>query len=233
MKMVLRAVVMSAAFFATAASAQILDLSGRYRCVSLCIAEPPGQFAYITQNGTELNVVNDAGMPSRAWVERPGRIWVDRANQGAIYSPDGLTIQFDRGTVWRRDLGDAYRVPADRYRGRIAPDLAPPPGGRSMVTRGAFDGNWSVRLVTQSGNCDPEYRFGAQINNGSVVYEAGSAIRLQGQVAPNGSVWVNVAAGSQQASGEGRLSQNLGTGTWRGQGTAGACTGVWEAARRG
>ena len=38
----------------------------------------------------------------RAWVDYPGRIWVDRANQGAVYSPDGFRVQFDRGTVWER-----------------------------------------------------------------------------------------------------------------------------------
>ena len=48
--------------------------------------------------------MNDVGEPSRAWVNYPGRIWVDRANQGAIYSPDGLTIQFDGGTIWRRAI---------------------------------------------------------------------------------------------------------------------------------
>jgi hypothetical protein len=35
-------------------------------------------------------------------VDYPGRIWVRDANQGAIYSPDGLVIQFDRGAVWQR-----------------------------------------------------------------------------------------------------------------------------------
>jgi hypothetical protein len=24
---------------------------------------------------------------------------------GAVYSPDGMTIQFDNGTVWQRDMG--------------------------------------------------------------------------------------------------------------------------------
>ena len=67
----------------------------------LCIA-PPANFAYITQNGWDLNVVNEAGMPSKAWVDYPGHIWIDRANQGAVYSPDGFTLQFDSGTVWQR-----------------------------------------------------------------------------------------------------------------------------------
>jgi hypothetical protein len=89
------------ALAATDASAQGVNLTGRWRCVQLCLG-PQGSYAFITQNGWELNIVNDAGEPSRAWVDYPGRIWVDRANQGAIYSPDGTTLQFDRGSIWRR-----------------------------------------------------------------------------------------------------------------------------------
>jgi hypothetical protein len=95
-----------AALMLTNASAQVqgVDLNGRYQCVLLC-AGAPGSLAFITQNGWELNILNDVGEPSRAWVNYPGRIWVDRANQGgAIYSPDGLRIQFDRGTIWQRAL---------------------------------------------------------------------------------------------------------------------------------
>jgi hypothetical protein len=103
MRMVPIAIVLSAGLLATTASAQVdgINLSGRYRCLELCLG-PPGSFAFITQNGWDLNVVNDAGIPSRGWVDRPGRIWVEQANQGAIYSPDGMQIQFDGGTIWRR-----------------------------------------------------------------------------------------------------------------------------------
>src|SRR5215470_13157435 len=104
MRVLLSAVAMSAALVATDASAQFVNLTGRYRCVALCTPGLANQFAFITQNGTELNVVNDAGEASRAWADYPGRIWVQQANEGAVYSPDGLTIQFDRGTIWQRAL---------------------------------------------------------------------------------------------------------------------------------
>jgi hypothetical protein len=102
MRMVLGAIALSAALVATDASAQGVNLTGQYRCIEGCYAARPGQFAYVTQNGWELNMVNDAGLASRAWLDYPGRIWVAQANMGAIYSPDGMTIQFDNGTVWRR-----------------------------------------------------------------------------------------------------------------------------------
>jgi len=83
----------------THASAQALNLSGPYRCVVDCAGTAP---AVVTQNGWDINLVNEVGIPSRAWVDWPGHIWVQSWNEGAIYSPDGMTIQFDRGSVWRR-----------------------------------------------------------------------------------------------------------------------------------
>jgi len=105
MKVLLSALALLSAFAATGAAAQGINLSGRYICVQGCVVDVPGQFAYVTQNGWNLNLVNEAGQPSRAWVDWPGRIWAEGYQQGAIVSPDGLVIQFDGGSVWQRDLG--------------------------------------------------------------------------------------------------------------------------------
>ena len=72
-----------------------------------------------------------------------------------------------------------------------------------------------------------------QISNGNVISESSGQADFQGRVSPNGSVWVSLSAGGQQADGQGRLNRNLGTGTWRGQGSAGTCAGIWQAERRG
>jgi hypothetical protein len=100
-KAVVAAIVLSAISGVSGASAQGINLSGQWVCVVDCLA-PPGTFAYITQYGWDLNLVNEVGVPSRAWIDYPGHIWVQRANQGAIYSPDGFTLQFDSGTIWHR-----------------------------------------------------------------------------------------------------------------------------------
>jgi hypothetical protein len=98
----IRIIAVAAALAATPALAQEVNLTGRYQCVQNCVAVEPGRFAFVTQNGREINLVNEAGMASRAWVDYPGRIWVDRAQVGAVYSPDGMVIQFDNGTIWQR-----------------------------------------------------------------------------------------------------------------------------------
>jgi len=93
-----------AALTATEASAQSANLTGTYRCIQMCRGDLP---AYITQNGPELNLLTEAAVPSRAWPDwfyPASRIWVDAFNFGAVYSPDGMLIQFDNGTIWQRDV---------------------------------------------------------------------------------------------------------------------------------
>jgi len=82
---------------------QALNVSGQFQCVERCARGLPGP-AFITQNGWELNLVNELGQSSRAWIDRPGHIWARNWNEGAVYSSDGMTVQFDNGAVWRRDI---------------------------------------------------------------------------------------------------------------------------------
>ena len=102
------AIAAAAVFAATAASAQTVNLTGTYRCIEGCKAAAVGSPAFVTQNGTNLNLVNEAGQPSRAWPDATApttKIWADDWNVSALYSPDGMTIQFDNGTIWQRDMG--------------------------------------------------------------------------------------------------------------------------------
>lgn len=63
--------------------------------------------------------------------------------------------------------------------------------------RAAFDGDWSVLIVTHGGACDPAYRYGVQIANGTVISDGSSAAAVQGQVTPTGEVRVTVRSGTQ------------------------------------
>jgi hypothetical protein len=80
-----------------------LGLSGQFQCIAGCAGGSAGP-AFVTQNGWDLNLVNEIGQPSRAWIDWPGHIWVQGWNEGAIYSTDGMTIQFDNGTVWAKSV---------------------------------------------------------------------------------------------------------------------------------
>jgi hypothetical protein len=100
----------------------------------------------------------------------------------------------------------------------------------SVQASTAFDGGWSVQIITQRGACDPNSSFGVEIRDG-VVYGSGG-IPVRGRVAGNGAVSVSVSSGDRRADGSGRLSRNSGGGTWRGVGSQGACSGRWSASRR-
>jgi hypothetical protein len=229
-------------FSAATASAQIIDLTGRFRCVVLCAPGLQNAPTFVTQNGWSINLLNEAGQPSRAWIDWSGHIWADSWQEGALYSSDGMVIQFDRGTIWQRDLGEPppppLPVPVPRATRtlkngqRVTVAVPPAPLRVTPQFSTAFDGDWSVLIMTQSGGCDRAYRYGVRIENGDVLYDGGGPVALDGHVAPNGSVRVNVSGAGQQAAGAGHLSRTTGTGTWRGEGSLGSCAGVWQAERR-
>jgi hypothetical protein len=111
------AVAAGASAISIAAQAQDINLSGQFQCVQGCRGPGP---AFVTQNGWDLNLVNEVGQPSRAWIDYPGHIWAQYWDVGAVYSPDGLRIQFDNGSVWQR----VVLVP-------VPPPPPPPPVLRS------------------------------------------------------------------------------------------------------
>ena len=97
-----------AACAATGASATSVNLTGTYRCIQMCRNGDIGYPTYITQNGDNLNLVTETGASLQAWPDwnaPNSRIWIDARNESAVYSPDGMRIQFDDGRVWQRDLG--------------------------------------------------------------------------------------------------------------------------------
>lgn len=97
----------------------------------------------------------------------------------------------------------------------------------------AYDGPWSVVIVTHGGACQGSVRYGVQISNGVVVTPAGGAVDVRGRVNPRGAVQVSVRAGDEWATGSGRLGRVSGGGVWRGQGSNGFCEGSWTAQRSG
>jgi hypothetical protein len=149
-------------------------------------------------------------------------------NEGSVYAPDGLVDQFERGSVWQRELLQPERAPIV-----LAEARRPAKGGSPAAASTAFDGRWSVVISTRSGSCDPQYRFGVRIINGNITYEGGAAANAQGRVSPRGAVTVSVSSGPQAANGQGSMSRDYGTGTWHGHGPGGVCSGGWQAWRQG
>lgn len=94
----------------------------------------------------------------------------------------------------------------------------------------AFDGSWMVQITTSRGTCSSGVGFSVEVREG--VVSAAGIVDVQGNVAANGVTRVRIASGDQSASGSGRLGGNSGSGTWRGVGSEGACSGSWSASRQ-
>jgi hypothetical protein len=149
--------------------------------------------------------------------EVPAANW----NESITAAPDRLVDQLEGG-------GESKTAPII-----LAEARKPAKRGSSGASSASFDGRWSVVISTRSGPCDPQYRFGVRISNGNITYEGGGAANARGRVSPSGAVTVSVSSGPQAANGQGRLSRDYGTGTWRGQGPGGVCSGAWQAWRQG
>jgi hypothetical protein len=108
-----------------------------------------------------------------------------------------------------------------------APSTAP-----AAIARMSFDGKWSVLIVTDDGNCDRAYRYALNIVNGRITYDDPS-FNISGHVDTRGHVRVSVGAGGERAIGTGELSGDSGGGLWTGYSSTSACSGHWEAERRG
>src|SRR5262249_8405686 len=100
------------------------------------------------------------------------------------------------------------------------------------AARTAFDGAWSVLIVTDRGTCDRAYRYALRIAEGRVYYDDPS-FNISGGVDGAGRVRVAVNAGGQSATGYGQLSGDYGPGSSSGRSSSSQCSGHWEAERRG
>lgn len=94
----------------------------------------------------------------------------------------------------------------------------------------AYDGSWSVLIVTEKGDCDRAYRYPVQITNGAVGYAGQASFNVSGRVGANGAITVTVSRGDKSARGSGQLAGSTGGGAWKTG--SGECSGRWTAERR-
>lgn len=97
-----------------------------------------------------------------------------------------------------------------------------------------FDGNWSMIAVTTKGHCWTTY-IGLNIARGRLSATSGSfafyPIRINGRVSGSGRTSIKAIAGPRVANGSGRFAGKQGSGTWKGRGPSGLCSGYWRANR--
>jgi hypothetical protein len=107
MRLISLALGLVAACAATAASAETVNLTGTYRCIQMCRDGNFGAPTFVTQNGDAVNLTTETGESLRAWPDwnaPASRLWIEAKGESAVYSPDGMRIQFDDGRVWLRQI---------------------------------------------------------------------------------------------------------------------------------
>ena len=107
-------------------------------------------------------------------------------------------------------------------------------GLSSAGAKSPYDGPWAVTIMTDSGSCDPAYRYAVVVSDGKVISDAREStgvVAISGKVEGDGRVKVNLSRGEQQANATGQLSPSGGVGTWAGKSSSAACAGRWEARR--
>jgi hypothetical protein len=103
---------------------------------------------------------------------------------------------------------------------------------KSPALAATHDGNWSVLIITEKGDCDRAYRYPLAVADGQVRYTGESGANVSGTVSSGGAVKVSIRMGDKGASGTGHLSGISGSGVWQGVGGGASCGGRWEAEKR-
>ena|SRR5215207_3836246 len=104
--------------------------------------------------------------------------------------------------------------------------------GAAQAQTTKFDGNWSVEVVTQKGECGV-YRWPIIVQNGRARYGGPEDFTVSGTIQGNGSISGVISRGQDRANVRGKLSGGWGTGTWVAGGGSRNCTGRWTAEKRG
>lgn len=103
---------------------------------------------------------------------------------------------------------------------------------KSPALAATHDGNWSVLIITEKGDCDRAYRYPLAVAGGQVRYTGEAGANVTGTVSSAGAVKVSIRMGDKGANGSGHLSGSAGTGVWQGAGPSASCSGRWEAEKR-
>jgi hypothetical protein len=95
----------------------------------------------------------------------------------------------------------------------------------AVAESNAYDGLWTVTVVTKSGTCQPTTSSTLTVTDGNV--SAGGAA-VSGKVGREGLVRVSING----AYANGQLNGKTGSGKWNGASAGVPCSGRWEASRQ-
>lgn len=96
-----------------------------------------------------------------------------------------------------------------------------------------FDGSWGIQVLTESGACDPVYRYYVVIRDNAVHVKSMMgevAPEPSGRIAPSGRIDSRLGSADDPVGIRGKLERAAGAGQWTAP--ARGCAGRWVAERR-
>jgi len=107
-------------------------------------------------------------------------------------------------------------------------------GALAAPAPAAYDGTWSVQMVTEAGSCDRNYSYTIAVEDGAVRYQQTSPdepkVTVTGRVAGDGGVKLGIRRSLASAAAHGKLQGDGGSGAWEVEFLG--CSGRWTATRR-
>ena len=79
----------------------------------------------------------------------------------------------------------------------------------SFAHAASHDGEWSVLIITEKGDCDRAYRYAVSVANGQVTYAGEASVNMEGTVAPDGAVHVSIRLQRQGRQRQRALDRDL------------------------
>lgn len=95
----------------------------------------------------------------------------------------------------------------------------------------AFDGRWSVEVITEKGTCDQAYRWSVGIKDNRIADIGDQVAQASGGVDRRGRLMVRFTRGADVLTASGSLSGKWGQGLWSAPNHD--CSGRWVAERLG
>jgi hypothetical protein len=97
-------------------------------------------------------------------------------------------------------------------------------GGTPALAQSAYDGQWQVTIVTNTGSCEPTASSTLFVADGKI---SATGANVSGSIGREGLVKVSING----AYANGQLNGNSGSGKWNGASAGIPCSGRWQASR--
>jgi len=98
-----------------------------------------------------------------------------------------------------------------------------------LLAATAFDGDWEVSIIVESGTCDQGFQISIHVIDGTVSYAGQINSTATGAVTNRGAVNIRFAHDKDVVDGVGTLAAQFGEGKWTSATLK--CTGTWIARR--